>query len=101
MNDGERFELCLTQITGRLPYKELIKDNGLTNITVIEPSLPKLDLNPKIYGRPVAQILDGKIIAQYPSLIEAEKVTGIKQQGISKVLRGLRKATGGYQWKYI
>ena len=101
MNDGDRFGVCLTRLSGRLPYKELIKDNGLTNITVIEPLLPKLDLNPKIYGRPVAQILDGKIIAQYPSLIEAEKVTGIKQQGISKVLRGLRKATGGYQWKYI
>ena len=101
MNDGERFELCLTQLTGRLPYKELIKDNGLTNETIIEPIFPKIDLNPKIYGRPIAQMLHGKIVAQYPSAVDAERVTGIKKRAISGVLRGINKSTGGYQWKYI
>jgi len=101
MKDGNRFEMSLTNLTGRLPYKELIKDTGLTSEVVIAPSLQPLNLNPKVKGRPVVQLRDGKVIAQYPSVVEAEKATGIIHQSIFKALKGLRNYAGGYEWKYI
>lgn len=44
--------------------------------------------------------LSGKFIAEYDSPIDAEKVTGVARQNISKVCRGLRQSAGGYKWKY-
>ena len=47
----------------------------------------------------VFQIQAGQIIAEYPSLKAAEIATGIKWQGISHCIRGVRNTAGGYQWK--
>ena len=41
-----------------------------------------------------------KIINIFKSTREAEKITGIKHNSISKVCRGIRKTAGNYKWKY-
>lgn len=103
LKDGERFEVSLGYIEGRLSWKELTKDNGLPTKAVIQPKAIPINSKAGTRGKknPVAQISNGEIIAVYPSIVEAEKATGIKQQNISKVVRGLRKTTSGYQWKYL
>ena len=45
--------------------------------------------------------LDYKVIAEYSSLMEAEKQTGIRHGDISRVCSGKRRTAGGYMWKYI
>lgn len=47
----------------------------------------------------VEQWKDGKLIAVYNSLKEAQQITGIGWTGISGVTRGTRKTAGGYNWK--
>ena len=37
----------------------------------------------------------------YPSIMEAERQTGIYNTAISKVCKEERKTAGGYHWKYI
>lgn len=43
----------------------------------------------------------GEVIAEYPSLHEAGRATGIAWQNIWKVCDGRRMTAGGYFWKYI
>lgn len=43
---------------------------------------------------------ENNLIGEYPSLKEAEKVTGIKYQNISSCCRNVQKSAGGYIWKY-
>ena len=43
----------------------------------------------------------GELLATFPSLMEAERVTGIAHQNISKCCLGKRKSVGGYVWRYI
>lgn len=51
-------------------------------------------------GKPVIQLTqDGEIVNHYPSIAEAEKITGVKS--IGKVCSGLRKTAGGYKWKFV
>lgn len=40
------------------------------------------------------------VIAEYDSLIDAERQTGVSSKQIYKVCHGLRKTSGGYIWKY-
>ncbi|MGN6604448.1 MAG: IS1595 family transposase [Ginsengibacter sp.] len=103
MADGERFEMSLGNISGKLPYKELIKKTDLSAHLLISPAVPEpnIILNPKIKGRPVCQIKNGEIIGEYPSIIAASKATGIGEAAISRVVRGERKSTHGFVWKYI
>jgi len=42
----------------------------------------------------------GNVIAEFESAREANRITGIAHQNISKVLRGLRKHAGGYFWEF-
>lgn len=44
---------------------------------------------------------DNKVIAEYSSLAEAEKQTGVGHGQISRVCNGKRQSAGGYVWKYI
>ena len=49
------------------------------------------------------QMLDkstGELLATFPSLAEAERVTGIADGSISACCRGKLKSAGGYIWKY-
>lgn len=42
----------------------------------------------------------GEFIAEYPSLMEAERNTGCHNQNICKCCKGTRKSCGGFIWKY-
>ena len=45
-------------------------------------------------------IKDGKIIAEYPSIRDAERQTGCYKTHICACCKGKLKSTGGYIWKY-
>ena len=51
-------------------------------------------------SKPVVQIKDGKIIAEFDGMLEAQRKTGIYYRGIGLVCLGKRKTAGGYEWKY-
>ena len=52
-------------------------------------------------GKTIIQLdLRGNQIGIYDSLIEAEKSTGIKRDGISRCLRGIQEITKDCKWKY-
>ena len=42
----------------------------------------------------------GELLATFPSLMEAERVTGIYHGNISQCCNGKYKSAGGYIWKY-
>lgn len=42
----------------------------------------------------------GELLATFPSLREAERITGIAQQSISVCCKGKLKSAGGYVWRY-
>lgn len=44
--------------------------------------------------------LEGIYITTYPSLIEAERKTGINNSNISSCCQGKRVSAGNYQWRY-
>ena len=48
----------------------------------------------------VLQIKDGKIIAEFYGVCEAERKTKIQFTNIARCCRGERKHAGGYEWKY-
>ena len=43
---------------------------------------------------------DGEFIAEYSSIMDAERKTGCKNQSICSCCKGKRKSTGGFIWKY-
>lgn len=43
----------------------------------------------------------GLVVAEYPSQREAARTVGIDQKGISSVIRGKQKTSGGFIWKQI
>jgi len=51
-------------------------------------------------SKPVLQIKDGIVIAEFYSAGEAERKTGVFHSGISACCRGEIKSSGGFQWKY-
>jgi hypothetical protein len=48
--------------------------------------------------KPVAQMLNGKVIKIFISVSEAERATGAKK--ISECALGKRNKSGGYQWVF-
>lgn len=54
----------------------------------------------KILCKPVIQMNDTVIVAEYESVKEASEKTGIIKQNISSALRGKYKSAGGFQWMY-
>jgi len=52
-------------------------------------------------GKPIIQYdMTGTIIKEYPSIAEADRITGVKHSNIKRVLYGKTKQAGGYIWKY-
>lgn len=45
--------------------------------------------------------LNGNFIAEYVTMTEASKNTGVSVSKISSVARGVRKTAGGYTWEYV
>ena len=65
-------------------------------------AISKANINNPMFSKQV-QMLDkstGELLATFPSLMEAERVTGIAQPNISSCCLGKRKSTGGYKWRY-
>lgn len=53
-------------------------------------------------SKPVLQYtLDGRFIAEYPSVSEASRQTGISTTNICKCCKGKHKTAGGYIWRYV
>ena len=56
------------------------------------------------HNRPQTQVLQysksGELIAEYPSIHEAEKQTGCNNCSICNCCKGNRKSAGGFIWKY-
>lgn len=63
-------------------------DLGLTTYSHCEKEISQFDL------------LTGCIIRDFKSLQEAETITKVARQNISKVVRGLRNKAGNFGWKY-
>ena len=63
-------------------------DLGLTTYSHCEKEVSQIDL------------LTGCTIRDFKSLQEAETITGVARQNISKVVRGLRNKAGNFGWKY-
>lgn len=57
--------------------------------------------NPKISKRVQQYTKKGQFVAEYPSLSEASRQTGIKVTNISSTCRGKAKSSGGYVWKFV
>lgn len=54
-----------------------------------------------LWGKPVCQIShSGVVVANYPNIDMAHKVTNINRNNISSVLHGNRKTAGGFKWKF-
>lgn len=52
-------------------------------------------------SKPVQQLdADGNVVAEYPSTIEAERVTGTNRYQIRMCCNGKYKTAGGYRWKF-
>lgn len=54
----------------------------------------------KTYSAVEMLTLDGAIIKEFDSQVEASKETGIRQGSISNCCRGFAKTAGGYKWRY-
>lgn len=54
----------------------------------------------QIKGKPIRQYtLDGQFIAEYDSLVDASKETGILKTSICNCLKGRSKNSGGFLWQ--
>lgn len=62
------------------------------------PDFPEYKINEKEISQ--IDLLTGCIIRDFKSLQEAETITGVARQNISKVVRGLRNKAGNFGWKY-
>ena len=100
MTDADRFKFSLSKVNGRLTYKDLINAHEPLKLTT------KISINPddnkRVQGekQAVYQLFDGEIVGRFNTLKEAAEMTGVKRQNISRVLKGLKITTGGYQWIY-
>lgn len=56
--------------------------------------------NYKYLMQSVRQIKEGKVIAEYESMREAERQTNIAHSSIKKAITGKLKNAGGFQWEY-
>lgn len=52
------------------------------------------------HNKPVIQIYDDEVVAEYKSITHASKITKIGRTSINNVLRGWSTTAGGYRWEY-
>lgn len=100
--NGQHFdspgEVLKYMINVRKPNKE---GKGRAREVVL-PTKVIMRPKPENTGLPkaVIQISSGKTIAEFESVREASRQTGISQQGISECCRGLKESVRGFQWKF-
>lgn len=51
-------------------------------------------------SRAVQMILDGKVVAEYPSARKAHEATGVTPSHVSECCNGKRKTANGFEWSY-
>lgn len=61
----------------------------------------RLGLHKPVVSPVIQKTIDGKKIKKYKSMKEAELLTGISYQVISKCCKGKIKTAGGYIWEYL
>ncbi|CAG8620434.1 6710_t:CDS:2, partial [Diversispora eburnea] len=49
----------------------------------------------------VKQMFDDWSCQEFPSLAEAQRITGIDRSNIGKVCKGRLASAGGYHWEYL
>ena len=62
-----------------------------------EPFEPGIDRRKK---KVLQYTLDGKLIAEFNSVAEASKITGLSKTCIARVCRKEREKSGGFTWRY-
>ena len=77
-----------------------VKDNN--NYGTHNKRVAKANINNPVFSKPVVMLdkSTGELLATFPSLAEAERVTGIKRTSISHCCTGRSKSSGGYVWRY-
>ena len=87
--DGNKTNNLLSNLEWATPQEnsQHAVDLGLTTYDHSKKAIIQYDMNMNF-------------ISEYTSGKEAQDVTGVARQNISKVLRGLRKHAGKYIWKY-
>lgn len=65
-----------------------------------EETKEKMRVNNAMNTSIIQYSLDGKFIAEFPSINEAARITGACASSISKVCRKERKTANGYKWTY-
>lgn len=71
------------------------------NYADIKERISETMTNHPLHSKPVEQYtLDMVFIKEYPSVMEAERQTGISHTKIVLVCQGKRKKAGGYIWRY-
>ena len=79
-------------------HRKKISDSMTGKVFTEEHRKNMADSKPK---NPVLQFSkDGELIAEYPSLHEAERQTGCNKGHICQCCKGKRKTCGGYIWMY-
>ncbi|HNP31796.1 MAG TPA: NUMOD1 domain-containing DNA-binding protein [Flavobacterium sp.] len=63
----------------------------------VEPFIPNTDCRKK---EVLQYHLNGNFLANYVSVSEASRLTGVSKSGIAKCCRGERNHSGGFIWKY-
>ena len=65
------------------------------------PEYVRQKISDSMKKQPVIQYtIDGKFVAKYSGTREAYRKTGIRNDYISQVCRGLRETAGGFKWQY-
>lgn len=57
-------------------------------------------LNHPAKSIPVQQLYEGEVIAEFPSINEAVRQTGISEKGIGRCCMGKQETSGGFKWRY-
>ncbi|MGG9972755.1 IS1595 family transposase [Ferruginibacter sp. SUN002] len=100
INDAARFNYSLTQVNGRLTWKQLVKKED-TPTFIATRNIRTEEQTQKRVIRPIVQMNEGVIIAEFKSIRECSRQTGIATELIREVLIGIKITTHGYQFKYL
>lgn len=73
---------------------------GLMGHKVTEETRNKIRESLAAYSRPVIQLHNNEAVAEFPSVNEAERQTGIRRNNLRNALNGRSKSAGGFQWRY-
>ena len=74
---------------------------GLISDIVFDEDLERIFGKDNHLSKTVIQTQDGKFVAFYNGIREAERQTGINHHRISECCRGNTRTAGGYEWQYI